>query len=185
MQPSISCTASNKRPQLGCNTGIVRSCLHCERERLFAASRSLTAKTVTHKSVLPDPRSKRGRLISPQKTQLPAKKQEGNEASGGADTPVVLPKEEHDDIAVKAALGGLWFYKNAISPLLPKSCRFVPTCSTYSVEAYKEFGFCKGSVLTIWRILRCNPFGKGGFDPVEWPPVGLARLFGEEEITEE
>ncbi|CAL8462394.1 g1927 [Coccomyxa elongata] len=180
MQPSITWTASNNRPQLGCNISVTRSCLQCERERLFASSRSLTAKIVRHKVVLLDPQSKGGRLISPLKTQLPAKKQADNEASGGVDTPVVLPKEEHDDIAVKAALGGLWFYKNAISPLLPKSCRFVPTCSTYSVEAYKEFGFCKGSILTIWRILRCNPFSKGGFDPVEWPPVGLARVFKEE-----
>lgn len=49
----------------------------------------------------------------------------------------VWSQEEHTDIGAKAALGVLWFYKNAISPLLPKSCRFVPTCSTYSVEAYK------------------------------------------------
>ena len=80
-------------------------------------------------------------------------------------------------MGVQAALAVLWFYKNAISPLLPKSCRFLPTCSSYSVEAYQEFGFCKGSALTAWRILRCNPFSKGGFDPPVWPPIGLEGLF--------
>lgn len=76
----------------GCNTGFTRSCLQCERERLFASSRSLTAKTARHKAVQLDPHSKGRRLISPLRTELPAKKQADNEASGGVDTPVVLPK---------------------------------------------------------------------------------------------
>ena len=84
---------------------------------------------------------------------------------------------QHRDVGVQAALAVLWLYKNAISPLLPKSCRFLPTCSSYSVEAYQEFGFCKGSALTAWRILRCNPLSKGGFDPPAWPPIGLEGLF--------
>lgn len=46
-----------------------------------------------------------------------------------------------------------------ISPLLPKSCRFVPTCSEYSMIAYKKYGFAKGTVLTAWRLCRCNPLG--------------------------
>lgn len=45
-------------------------------------------------------------------------------------------------------------------------CRFIPTCSNYAIEAYERFGFFKGSILSIKRILRCNPFGKNGFDPV-------------------
>ena len=57
-------------------------------------------------------------------------------------------------------------YQKFISPLLGAHCRFSPTCSQYAVEAYQMHGFFKGTVLTVWRILRCNPFGKGGYDPV-------------------
>lgn len=93
-------------------------------------------------------------------------------------------QERHLNIGVQAALGVLWLYKNAISPLLPKSCRFIPTCSTYAQEAYMEFGFCKGSFLTTWRILRCNPLSKGGFDPPSWPPIGLAWLFTNQKLLD-
>lgn len=61
-------------------------------------------------------------------------------------------------------------YKKFISPLLGDNCRFYPTCSSYAIEALQIHGFFKGSLLTIWRILRCNPFGKPGLDPV--PPKG-------------
>ena len=57
-------------------------------------------------------------------------------------------------------------YKKYISPLVPPSCRFTPTCSEYAMEALQKHGAWKGSLLAIWRILRCNPFGKGGYDPV-------------------
>jgi putative membrane protein insertion efficiency factor len=45
-------------------------------------------------------------------------------------------------------------------------CKYDPTCSAYSLEAFKEHGFIKGLILSMWRILRCNPFSKGGYDPV-------------------
>ncbi|KAH9611342.1 hypothetical protein KSS87_000395 [Heliosperma pusillum] len=67
--------------------------------------------------------------------------------------------QDHHDLGVKAALSILKFYKREISPLLPKSCRYVPTCSEYSMIAYKRYGFVKGSVLTACRICRCNPLG--------------------------
>ncbi|MDD4311317.1 MAG: membrane protein insertion efficiency factor YidD [Eubacteriales bacterium] len=57
-------------------------------------------------------------------------------------------------------------YKKYISPLLPPSCRFTPTCSEYAMEAISKHGAWKGSWLALWRILRCNPFCKGGYDPV-------------------
>lgn len=57
-------------------------------------------------------------------------------------------------------------YKMIISPYLPKSCRFYPSCSTYSIESFKRYGFIKGMFLTIERIMRCHPFNPGGFDPV-------------------
>ncbi|MFH1049735.1 MAG: membrane protein insertion efficiency factor YidD [bacterium] len=58
------------------------------------------------------------------------------------------------------------FYKMAISPYLPSSCRFYPTCSEYAMEAVKIHGAAKGSWLAFKRISRCHPFNKGGYDPV-------------------
>ena len=60
----------------------------------------------------------------------------------------------------------IYIYKFCISPLLPKTCRFYPTCSTYALLAIKEFGIFKGTLLAIKRILRCNPKSKCGFDPL-------------------
>lgn len=57
-------------------------------------------------------------------------------------------------------------YKAVISPLLPPSCRFFPTCSEYAVEALKKHGLFFGVYLSVRRILRCNPFCRGGYDPV-------------------
>ncbi len=58
------------------------------------------------------------------------------------------------------------FYQMAISPRKPASCKYIPTCSQYGIEAIQRFGALKGSLLTIWRILRCNPWSRGGYDPV-------------------
>lgn len=57
-------------------------------------------------------------------------------------------------------------YRKYISPLLPPSCRFTPTCSEYAMEAISKHGAFKGGLLALWRILRCNPLCKGGYDPV-------------------
>ncbi|PKL52474.1 MAG: membrane protein insertion efficiency factor YidD [Nitrospira bacterium HGW-Nitrospira-1] len=57
-------------------------------------------------------------------------------------------------------------YKYALSPFLPNNCRFVPTCSEYSMEAISRYGALKGTFLSVRRILRCHPFHPGGFDPV-------------------
>ncbi len=61
----------------------------------------------------------------------------------------------------------VYFYKFCISPLLPKSCRYEPSCSTYFLQALDEYGAIKGAILGIKRIFRCNPWSKGGFDPVK------------------
>ena len=74
------------------------------------------------------------------------------------------------DSAVGTAIRMVRFYKSCISPLKPKSCRFVPTCSSYSIQAFEEYGFWKGFALTAWRILRCTPVGGHGYDPPKWPP---------------
>ncbi|MEB3282857.1 MAG: membrane protein insertion efficiency factor YidD [Lyngbya sp.] len=57
-------------------------------------------------------------------------------------------------------------YKMFISPLLPPSCRYQPTCSTYAIQAVERFGVIQGGWLAIKRILRCHPFHPGGYDPV-------------------
>ena len=57
-------------------------------------------------------------------------------------------------------------YQKFISPLKPPCCRFTPTCSAYAIEAFQKRGFFVGLILTVWRILRCNPYSKGGYDPV-------------------
>lgn len=56
-------------------------------------------------------------------------------------------------------------YKRFISPALGNNCRFAPTCSEYAMEALEIHGSIKGIILTTWRFLRCNPFGKAGYDP--------------------
>ncbi len=58
------------------------------------------------------------------------------------------------------------FYKKFISPLFPPACRFYPTCSEYADEALKKHGVIKGGILSVYRLLRCNPWGGAGYDPV-------------------
>lgn len=67
----------------------------------------------------------------------------------------------------KVGIGTILFYQKFISPLLPTSCRFYPTCSEYSREAIEKHGLVRGCWLGIKRILRCHPFYPGGYDPVQ------------------
>lgn len=78
-------------------------------------------------------------------------------------------------------------YQKYISPLKPPSCRFTPTCSNYAIQALKEWGLIIGCALTVWRILRCNPFSKGGHDPVPVRKWGKKnkRKTGDEADAEE
>ena len=74
------------------------------------------------------------------------------------------------------------FYRKYLSPLKGRPCcRFVPTCSAYAIEAFEKRGFFIGMILTVWRILRCNPWNPGGYDPV--PERGL-RYKGPREIPD-
>jgi putative membrane protein insertion efficiency factor len=57
-------------------------------------------------------------------------------------------------------------YKWAISPLFPPACRYVPTCSDYAIEAVERYGVLRGGFMALWRLLRCHPFARGGYDPV-------------------
>ena len=67
----------------------------------------------------------------------------------------------------KLFIGLIKFYRKYLSGMktMP-TCKFIPTCSEYGIEAIEKYGALKGGLLTIWRILRCNPFSKGGYDPV-------------------
>ncbi len=58
-------------------------------------------------------------------------------------------------------------YRRTISPALPRRCKYEPTCAAYAEQAVREFGILRGLVLAGWRLLRCNPWSHGGFDPVE------------------
>ncbi len=58
------------------------------------------------------------------------------------------------------------FYRKYLSPLKHTKCPYIPTCSQYGLEAIEKYGAFKGGFLTLWRILRCNPFSHGGYDPV-------------------
>jgi hypothetical protein len=58
-------------------------------------------------------------------------------------------------------------FQTCLSPLLGRHCRFVPTCSSYFMDAVRKHGVIRGAMMGIWRILRCNPFSKGGYDPVK------------------
>ncbi len=69
-------------------------------------------------------------------------------------------------IVIAPLLALIYFYKIALSPLLPSSCRFQPTCSSYFIEALKIHGLFRGSYLGLKRILNCHPWGKNGYDPV-------------------
>ena len=69
-------------------------------------------------------------------------------------------------IARSAVVLLLRVYKRLVSPWLPPSCRYVPTCSEYAVEAVERYGAVRGSWMAMTRVLRCHPFAKGGYDPV-------------------
>ncbi len=69
--------------------------------------------------------------------------------------------------ARRAVLAPVRLYQRAISPLLPARCRYHPTCSAYAVQAVESYGILRGVVLAAWRLLRCNPWSHGGYDPVE------------------
>ena len=66
----------------------------------------------------------------------------------------------------KVLISMIRVYQKYISPLKTTKCPYIPTCSQYGIEAIEKHGAIKGSLLAAWRILRCNPFSKGGFDPV-------------------
>ena len=75
----------------------------------------------------------------------------------------------------RVLIGMIRFYRRYISPAFPGKCRFIPTCSEYGIEAIEKYGAAKGAWLTFKRLLRCNPFSKGGYDPVPEDPLVMIR----------
>jgi uncharacterized protein len=79
----------------------------------------------------------------------------------------------------RAATAPIRFYQRFISPGIPRRCKYEPSCSRYAVQAIERYGILRGLVLAAWRLLRCNPWSHGGYDPVEhqrvFAPRGAAR----------
>ena len=69
-------------------------------------------------------------------------------------------------VARRIATAPIVAYQRFVSPALPRRCKYEPTCSAYAAQAIREYGILRGLVLAVWRVLRCNPFSHGGFDPV-------------------
>jgi putative membrane protein insertion efficiency factor len=74
--------------------------------------------------------------------------------------------------ARRIAVAPIVAYQRLLSPLLPRRCKYEPSCSAYAVDAIRELGVFRGVVLAVWRVLRCNPWSHGGYDP-----VSAQRLF--------
>jgi uncharacterized protein len=66
----------------------------------------------------------------------------------------------------RVLLAAIRAYQRRVSPALPRRCRYEPSCSSYAAESIGRFGVARGALLAAWRLLRCNPFSHGGFDPV-------------------
>ena len=92
----------------------------------------------------------------------------GNCGNGGSSGSDAGDPPQRCGLFAKGAILLIRVYQKLISPLLPPCCRFEPSCSRYAAEAFLIHGFWKGAFLTIWRLARCQPFCKGGYDPV--PP---------------
>lgn len=76
----------------------------------------------------------------------------------------------------RVVLAPITAYQRFVSPVLPRRCKYEPTCSAYAAQAIRRYGILRGLVLAGWRVLRCNPWSHGGYDP-----VAAQRLFGSRE----
>ena len=94
-------------------------------------------------------------------------------AQTGAAAPKRRPAAVRAAIALVSA--PIVAYQRLISPALPRRCKYEPTCSRYALEAIRRYGILRGLVLAGWRLLRCNPWSHGGYDPVEAQRVFRAR----------
>jgi uncharacterized protein len=88
-------------------------------------------------------------------------------------SPQTPPASRPARVARALATTPIMLYQKLISPALPRRCKYEPSCSRYAIDAIRSFGMAKGIVLAVWRLLRCNPWSYGGYDPVD-----AQRLFG-------
>ena len=84
----------------------------------------------------------------------------------GSPPPAFTPLPRWARVLNAPFIGAIWLYRITLSPLMGGHCRFQPTCSVYGLEAYRTFGPFRGTWLTFRRVIRCQPFGGKGFDPV-------------------
>ncbi|MFA5585150.1 MAG: membrane protein insertion efficiency factor YidD [Saccharofermentanales bacterium] len=84
--------------------------------------------------------------------------------------------QDRPSFPASALLGLITFYQRFWSPNRPACCRFSPTCSAYAAEAIRTWGAVRGTGLALWRVLRCNPLSKGGYDPVPGKSIGEASV---------
>lgn len=89
----------------------------------------------------------------------------------------MLRSEAARRFARRLVVAPIWFYRLAVSPLLPSVCRFYPSCSVYAIEAIERHGVRRGIALAVRRIAKCHPFHPGGYDPV--PAAGEKSSRGE------
>ena len=88
-------------------------------------------------------------------------------SAGPEDAPDSRAREHsRERVHIRLALAPIRLYQRLISPALPRRCKYHPTCSAYAVQAIRSYGILRGAVLAAWRLLRCNPFSHGGYDPV-------------------
>jgi len=88
----------------------------------------------------------------------------GSGADDGRRSPASAPIARVARAVVSAPIA---VYRRVLSPALPRRCKYEPTCSSYAVDAIGEYGILRGLVLAVWRLLRCNPWSYGGYDPVQ------------------
>jgi uncharacterized protein len=90
--------------------------------------------------------------------------------------PTSSPAQSHhvvSRVARAIVTAPIVLYSRVVSPALPRRCKYEPTCSRYAIDAIRTYGILRGVVLAVWRVLRCNPWSDGGYDPVE-----SQRVFG-------
>ena len=94
----------------------------------------------------------------------------------------ISPNNEKSNISRRYIVSFIKLYRSWVSPFLPASCRFYPTCSAYALESYQTLGLWRGTYLSLWRILKCNPLHAGGVDPV--PGTDYSEPSGCVELSE-
>ncbi|MBA3807662.1 MAG: membrane protein insertion efficiency factor YidD [Solirubrobacterales bacterium] len=88
-------------------------------------------------------------------------------SAGAEEAPLRSSAPLYSRLARGLVAAPIGFYQRFVSPAIPRRCKYEPTCSRYALDAIREYGILRGPVLAGWRLLRCNPWSHGGYDPVE------------------